>query len=64
MTFNGWQLSGWFKKEKKKQEPTRLDQVKKDKNKRVDSDKMTDIEKMDQGFQGNTYTINGKDVDF
>ena len=48
MTFNGWQLSGWFKKEKKKQEPTRLDQVKKDKNKRVDSDKMTDIEKMDQ----------------
>tara|TARA_B100000676_G_C17879215_1_gene732995 strand:- start:701 stop:895 length:195 start_codon:yes stop_codon:yes gene_type:complete len=64
MTFNGWQLTGWFKKEKKKEEPSRLEQVKKDKNKRVDSDKMTDIEKMDQGFQGNTYTINGKDVDF
>ena len=64
MTFNGWQLTGWFQKEKKKEEPSRLEQVKKDKNKRVDSDKMTDIEKMDQGFQGNTYTINGKDVDF
>ena len=64
MTCNGWQLTGWFKKEKKKEEPSRLEQVKKDKNKRVDSDKMTDIEKMDQGFQGNTYTINGKDVDF
>ena len=38
--------------------------LKKDKNKRVDSDKMTDIEKMDKGFNGNTYSINGKDVDF
>ena len=38
--------------------------IKKDKNKRVDSDNMTDIEKMDEGFNGNTYSINGKDVDF
>ena len=43
---------------------TRLEQMKKDKIKRVDSDKMTDIEKMDKGFNGNTYSINGKDVDF
>jgi len=32
--------------------------------KRIDSDKMTDIEKMDKGFNGKTYSINGMDVDF
>ena len=32
--------------------------------KRVDSDNMTDIEKMDQGFNGKTFTINGIEVDF
>ena len=52
------------KKEQPKTKPTRLEQIKKDKNKRVDSDNMTDIEKMDKGFNGNTYSINGKDVDF
>ena len=32
--------------------------------KRINSDKMTDIEKMDKGFNGKTYSINGIDVDF
>ena len=32
--------------------------------KRINSDKMTDIEKMDKGFNGKTYSINGLDVDF
>ena len=31
---------------------------------RKDSSKMSDIEKMDQGFNGSTYSINGRDVDF
>ena len=31
---------------------------------RINSEKMTDIEKMDKGFNGKTYSINGKDVDF
>ena len=32
--------------------------------KRVDSENMTDIEKMDQGFNGKTFTINGIEIDF
>ena len=65
MSMNPWQFVGLFKKkEQPKNKPSRLEQMKKDKNKRVDSDKMTDIEKMDKGFNGNTYSINGKDVDF
>ena len=32
--------------------------------KRINSDKITDIEKMDKGFNGKTYSINGMDVDF
>ena len=31
---------------------------------RINSEKMTDIEKMDKGFNGKTYSINGIDVDF
>ena len=31
---------------------------------RINSEKMTDIEKMDKGFNGKTYSINGLDVDF
>ena len=31
---------------------------------RKDGDKMTDVEKMDQGYKGSTYTINGIDGDF
>ena len=64
MSMNPWQFVGFFKKKEKPKTPNRLEQMKKDKNKRVDSDKMTDIEKMDKGFNGNTYSINGKDVDF
>ena len=44
--------------------PSRLDQIKKDPNRRVDSDNMTEIEKMDAGFTYGTYNINGRDVDF
>ena len=32
--------------------------------KRINSDKMSDIEKMDKGFNCKTYSINGIDVDF
>ena len=33
-------------------------------SKRINSDKLSDKEKMDEGFNGKTYTINGRDVDF
>jgi len=32
--------------------------------KRIDGEKMTDVQKMDKGFNGKTYSINGIDVDF
>ena len=51
----------WYKERKKKK---RLEEVRKNPYKRVDSDKMTDIEKMDKGFNGKTYSVNGLDVDF
>ena len=41
----------------------RLEQMKKNPFKRVDSQKMSDIEKMDKGFNGKTYSINGMDVE-
>tara|TARA_Y100001954_G_C15751413_1_gene573890 strand:- start:92 stop:268 length:177 start_codon:yes stop_codon:yes gene_type:complete len=31
---------------------------------RIEGDKLTDKEKMDKGFNGSTYSINGRDVDF
>ena len=31
---------------------------------RKDSENMSDKEKMDNGFNGSTYSINGRDVDF
>ena len=43
---------------------TRLQQMKKNPYKRVDSENMTDVEKMDQGFNGKTFTINGIEIDF
>ena len=43
---------------------TRLEQMKKNTYKRVDSENMTDIEKMDKGFNGKTFTINGIEIDF
>ena len=51
----------WHKERKKKK---RLEEVRKNPYKRVDSDKMTDIEKMNKGFNGKTYSVNGLDVDF
>jgi hypothetical protein len=42
----------------------RLAQMKKDPNRRIDSDDMSEIEKMDRGFTHGTYNINGRDVDF
>tara|TARA_Y100000401_G_scaffold30798_1_gene22507 strand:+ start:2432 stop:2608 length:177 start_codon:yes stop_codon:yes gene_type:complete len=51
----------WYKERKKKK---RLEEVRKNPYKRVDSDKMTDIEKMNKGFDGKTYSVNGLDVDF
>ena len=44
--------------------PSRLEQMKKDPNRRIDSDDMTEDEKMDAGFTHGTYNINGRDVDF
>ena len=50
-----------YKDRKKKK---RLEEVRKNPYKRVESDNMTDIEKMDKGFNGKTYSVNGLDVDF
>ena len=46
------------------QKETRLEQMKKNPYKRVDSENMTEIEKMDKGFNGKTFSINGMDIDF
>ena len=60
----------WIKNLKYKQnivsekKETRLEQMKKNPYKRVDSENMTDIEKMDHGFNGKTFTINGIEIDF
>ena len=60
----------WFKNFKSKKisnsvnKETRLEQMKKNPYKRVDSENMTDIEKMDQGFNGKTFSINGIEIDF
>ena len=60
----------WVKKIIKKpdinlsQKDTRLEQMKKNPYKRVDSENMTEIEKMDKGFNGKTFSINGMDIDF
>ncbi len=60
----------WVKKKLKKpdinlsQKEIRLEQMKKNPYKRVDSENMTEIEKMDKGFNGKTFSINGMDIDF
>ena len=41
-----------------------LEQMKKNTSRSVDIDNMTDIEKMDQGFNGKTFSINGIEIDF
>ena len=52
------------KKSEVRKVETRLEQMKKNPYKRVDSENMSDIEKMDRGFNGKTFTINGIEVDF
>lgn len=42
----------------------RLEQLKRNPYKRVDSESMTEQQKMDEGFNGRTFTINGIEVDF
>ena len=54
-------LLRWYREKKKKK---RLEEVRKNPYNRVDSDKLTDIEKMNKGFNGKTYSVNGLDVDF
>ena len=60
----------WVKKKFKKSDiniskkETRLEQMKKNPYKRVDSENMSEIEKMDKGFNGKTFSINGMDIDF
>ena len=55
----------WLQDRRNKQtHERRLEQMKKNPYRRVDSEKMTELEKMDQGFNGNTYTVNGIEVDF
>ena len=58
-----WLKNNLSKKKLPKKE-SRLEQMKKNPYRRVDSDNMTEIEKMDQGFNGKTFSINGIDIDF
>ena len=62
-------MFNWIRNKKNKNSEvkkveTRLEQMKKNPYKRVDSENMTDIEKMDKGFNGKTFTINGIEIDF
>ena len=60
----------WLRMEKRsnrieeEKKECRLEQMKKNPYKRVDSENMTDIEKMDKGFNGKTFVINGIEIDF
>ena len=58
-----WLKNNLSKKKLPKKE-SRLEQMKKNPYRRVDSYNMTEIEKMDQGFNGKTFSINGMDIDF
>ena len=57
-----WLKNNLSKKKLPKKE-SRLEQMKKNPYRRVDSDNMTEIEKMDQGFNGKTFSINGIEID-
>lgn len=48
-----------FKRKEPKPQPKKFDP-----KVRINSEKMTDKEKMDKGFNGKTYEINGIDYDF
>ena len=58
----------WVKKKLKKpdinlsQKETRLQQMTKNPYKRVDSENMTEIEQMDKGITGKTFSSNGMDI--
>ncbi len=55
----------WLQARRDKQtHERRMEQMKKNPYKRVDSENMTELDKMNQGFNGNTYTVNGIEVDF
>ena len=55
----------WLQDRRNKQtHERRMEQMRKNPYRRVDSENMTELEKMDQGFNGNTYTVNGIEVDF
>jgi len=60
----------WLRKKKRsnrikeEEKESRLAQMKKNPYKRVDSENMTDVEKMDKGFNGKTFVINGIEIDF
>jgi hypothetical protein len=55
----------WLQDRRNKQtHERRMEQMKKNPYRRVDSENMTELEKMNQGFNGNTYTVNGIEVDF
>ena len=51
-------VSRFFKRKKEKEKKVF------DPKKRVDSENLTEKEKMDRGFNGKTYTINGIENDF
>ena len=59
----------WLREKKRsnrieEKKESRLEQMKKNPYKRVDSENMTDVEKMDKGFNGKTFVINGIEIDF
>ena len=55
----------WLQARRDKQtHERRMEQMKKNPYRRVDSENMTELDKMDQGFNGKTYTVNGIEVDF
>ena len=54
----------WKKRKQQKEHKLRLEELKKNPWKRIDSENMSEKEKMDKGFNGKTYSINGIDVDF
>ena len=58
-----WLKNNLLKKNILKKE-SRLEQMKKNPFRRVDSDNMTEVEKMNKGFNGKTFSINGMDIDF
>ena len=58
-------IAKWLRERRnKKLHERRMEQMRKNPYKRVDSENMTELEKMDKGFNGSTYTVNGIEVDF